>query len=55
LNGTAAAVPRLIVALIENGVKFKEGGDLECLVLPSVLRKYWVGGVKFGEIGICWE
>ncbi|CCO35026.1 seryl-tRNA synthetase [Rhizoctonia solani AG-1 IB] len=55
LNGTAAAVPRLIVALIENGVKFKEGGDLECLVLPSVLRKYWVGGDKFGEIEICWE
>ncbi|CAE6408984.1 unnamed protein product, partial [Rhizoctonia solani] len=55
LNGTAAAVPRLIVALVENGVRFKEGGDVECLVLPSVLRKHWVGGDKFGEVEIRWE
>ncbi|CAE6498904.1 unnamed protein product [Rhizoctonia solani] len=55
LNGTAVAVPRLIIALIENGVRFKEGGDLECLVLPTVLRKHWVGGDKFGEIEIRWE
>ncbi|CAE6386193.1 unnamed protein product [Rhizoctonia solani] len=55
LNGTAAAVPRLIVALIENGVRFKEGGDLECLVLPLVLRKHWVGGNKFGDVEIHWE
>ncbi|CAE6474438.1 unnamed protein product, partial [Rhizoctonia solani] len=55
LNGTAAAVPRLIIALIENGIRFKEGGDLECLVLPLVLRKHWVGGHKFGEVEIRWE
>ncbi|KAL0951488.1 hypothetical protein HGRIS_008175 [Hohenbuehelia grisea] len=42
LNGTAAAIPRLIVALIENGAQF----DADCkpvgLVLPSVLRPYWL-------------
>ncbi|CAE6358363.1 unnamed protein product [Rhizoctonia solani] len=55
LNGTAAAIPRLIIALIENGVRFKDEGDLDYLVLPSVLRRYWVGGDKFGEIEIHWE
>ncbi|CAE7182304.1 unnamed protein product [Rhizoctonia solani] len=55
LNGTAAAVPRLIIALIENGVRFKQGSDVECLVLPLVLRKYWVGGDKFGQVEIRWE
>ncbi|CAE6343252.1 unnamed protein product [Rhizoctonia solani] len=55
LNGTAAAIPRLIISLVENGVRFKEGGGLECLVLPSVLRKHWVGGGKFGEVEIRWE
>ncbi|CUA75528.1 seryl-tRNA synthetase [Rhizoctonia solani] len=55
LNGTAAAIPRLIIALVENGVRFKEGGGLECLVLPSVLQKHWVGGDRFGEIEIRWE
>ncbi|KAJ1301829.1 hypothetical protein OPQ81_009057 [Rhizoctonia solani] len=55
LNGTAAAVPRLIVALVENGVRFKEGRDIECLVLPSALRKHWVGGGRFGEVEIRWE
>ncbi|KAF8687897.1 seryl-tRNA synthetase, partial [Rhizoctonia solani] len=55
LNGTAAAIPRLIIALIENGVRFKDEGDLDYLVLPSALRRYWVGGDKFGEIDIHWE
>ncbi|CAE6459042.1 unnamed protein product [Rhizoctonia solani] len=55
LNGTAAAIPRLIITLVENGVRFKEGGDLGCLVLPSALRKHWVGGNKFGEVEIRWE
>lgn len=44
LNGTAAAIPRLIVALIENGVRFNEAGDAIGLDLPSVLKPFWVGG-----------
>ncbi|KAF9643456.1 seryl-tRNA synthetase [Thelephora ganbajun] len=43
LNGTAAAVPRLIVALLENGVRFNESGSVVGLDLPSVLRQFWVG------------
>ncbi|KAL4241658.1 Class II Aminoacyl-tRNA synthetase/Biotinyl protein ligase (BPL) and lipoyl protein ligase (LPL) [Abortiporus biennis] len=42
LNGTAAAVPRLIVALIENGARFNEDGVVVGLDLPSVLKSFWV-------------
>ncbi|KAI0034163.1 seryl-tRNA synthetase [Vararia minispora EC-137] len=41
LNGTAAAVPRLIIALLENGARF-EGETVVGLDLPEVLRPYWV-------------
>lgn len=44
LNGTAAAIPRLLVALIENGARFDGGGVPVGLDLPSVLRPFWVGG-----------
>lgn len=43
LNGTAAAVPRLIVALLENGVRFDESGLVVGLNLPSALKPFWVG------------
>ena len=43
LNGTAAAVPRLIVALLENGVRFNESGSVVGLDLPSVLKPFWLG------------
>ncbi|KZT30869.1 seryl-tRNA synthetase [Neolentinus lepideus HHB14362 ss-1] len=43
LNGTAAAVPRLIVALMENGVRFDEVGNVVGLNLPNALRPFWVG------------
>lgn len=55
LNGTAAAIPRLVVALLENGVRFGENGGVECVVLPRALKTYWVGGDKFGEVDIRWE
>ncbi|KAL0578493.1 Serine--tRNA ligase, mitochondrial [Marasmius crinis-equi] len=42
LNGTAAAIPRLIVALLENGVRFDEKGEPVALVLPAVLRPFWL-------------
>jgi seryl-tRNA synthetase len=43
LNGTAAAVPRLIVALLENGVRFDEFGSVAGLDLPLTLKPFWVG------------
>ncbi|KZV87757.1 seryl-tRNA synthetase [Exidia glandulosa HHB12029] len=43
LNGTAAAIPRLIVALLENGVVHDEGGKISSLRLPAVLARYWGG------------
>ncbi|TCD68096.1 Serine--tRNA ligase, mitochondrial [Steccherinum ochraceum] len=42
LNGTAAAVPRLIVALIENGARFDGAGNPVGLDLPKVLRPFWL-------------
>jgi seryl-tRNA synthetase len=44
LNGTAAAIPRLIIALLENGAQFEDGGNVVGLKLPEVLRSFWVGG-----------
>jgi seryl-tRNA synthetase len=54
LNGTAAAIPRLVVALLENGVCFGETGEVDCVVLPEVLRRHWVGGDRFGSVKIQW-
>ncbi|KAJ7103308.1 hypothetical protein B0H15DRAFT_206302 [Mycena belliarum] len=44
LNATAAAIPRLIVALLENGVVFDEHGEPIAIALPEVLRPFWIGG-----------
>jgi seryl-tRNA synthetase len=44
LNGTAAAIPRLIVALLENGARFDEGGVPIGIDLPKALQPFWVGG-----------
>jgi len=45
LNGTAAAIPRLIVALLENGaILDKKTGDVVGVELPSVLKPFWLGG-----------
>jgi len=44
LNGTAAAIPRLIVALLENGARFDGSGSVVGLDLPKTLRPFWVGG-----------
>ncbi|KIM70165.1 hypothetical protein SCLCIDRAFT_1207467 [Scleroderma citrinum Foug A] len=43
LNGTAAATPRLILTLLENGVRFDEGGKPIGLDLPIVLKPFWLG------------
>ena len=42
LNGTAAAIPRLIVALLENGTIFNEQDNPIALRLPAVLRPFWI-------------
>lgn len=42
LNGTAAAIPRLIVALIENGVQFNDKEEITTLRLPRALRPFWI-------------
>lgn len=50
LNGTAAAVPRLIVALVENGAVFDDAGEAVGLRLPKVLQPFWVGANVRGII-----
>lgn len=42
LNGTAAAIPRLIIALLESGAIFDEAGKLVGLRLPAVLQSFWI-------------
>jgi seryl-tRNA synthetase len=44
LNATAAAIPRIIVALIENGAEMDDGGKVVSVRLPSVLKAFWLGG-----------
>ncbi|OXG87314.1 serine-tRNA ligase [Cryptococcus neoformans Gb118] len=58
LNGTAAAIPRLLVALLENGLTYdKMGeGDGEQVVytgleLPKALQRFYVGSEEIGERG----
>ncbi|TFK36923.1 hypothetical protein BDQ12DRAFT_754410 [Crucibulum laeve] len=54
LNGTAAAVPRLIVALLENGAIFDEEGTPIGLRLPAKLKPFWIGGDNGRNI-VQWE
>ncbi|KZO89653.1 seryl-tRNA synthetase [Calocera viscosa TUFC12733] len=42
LNGTAAAIPRLIITLLENGAVFAHG-EVVALRLPQSLRRFWIG------------
>lgn len=44
LNGTCAAIPRLLVALIENGAVIGQDGSVQGLELPEALRRFWIGG-----------
>ncbi|KAF8516705.1 seryl-tRNA synthetase [Hysterangium stoloniferum] len=53
LNGTAAAIPRLIVALLENGVQL-EGDDVSHINLPCILRPFWVGVPPGGDATVRW-
>ncbi|WVQ98448.1 serine-tRNA ligase [Kwoniella sp. CBS 9459] len=61
LNGTAAAIPRLLVALIENGIRFRDpdqagaaagaeaGAGYDGLDLPIALKRFWVGRDVVGD------
>ncbi|OCF31500.1 serine-tRNA ligase [Kwoniella heveanensis BCC8398] len=64
LNGTAAAIPRLLVALIENGIRFNDvnnkdgskagagagaGAGYDGLDLPVALQRFWVGRDVVGD------
>lgn len=58
LNGTAAAIPRLLVALIENGLKYEKTGEgdgeqvvYKGLELPKALQRFYVGSDEIGERG----
>jgi len=55
LNGTAAAIPRLIVALLENGAVFDEEGGVRGVRLPKVLKPFWVGEVKGRGDVVLWD
>ncbi|KAJ9115518.1 hypothetical protein QFC22_005278 [Naganishia vaughanmartiniae] len=48
LNGTCAAIPRLLVALVENGVILEDGRPAG-IRLPSVLRRFWYAGDTVGQ------
>ncbi|KWU47348.1 seryl-tRNA synthetase [Rhodotorula sp. JG-1b] len=44
LNGTAAAIPRLIVALLENGAVIdSQSGRVDRVRLPACLKPFWLG------------
>ncbi|KAJ9094760.1 hypothetical protein QFC21_005919 [Naganishia friedmannii] len=49
LNGTCAAIPRLLVALVENGVILDESGTPRGIRLPSVLKRFWYAGDTVGQ------
>ena len=44
LNGTAVAVPRLIVALLENGARLNDSGQVVGINLPVALKPFWPQG-----------
>jgi len=39
----------LIIALLENGVRLSENGEIEGLNLPVGLKRFWVGDDLVGE------
>ena len=54
LNGTAAAIPRLIVALLENGAILDDAGEITGIRLPTALKPFWIGS-NDGKNIIQWE
>lgn len=57
LNGTAAAVPRLVIALLENGVVLDSKKEIRGIVgleLPKVLRPFWLATGHQSKVDIRW-
>ncbi|KPV72127.1 uncharacterized protein RHOBADRAFT_46967 [Rhodotorula graminis WP1] len=54
LNGTAAAIPRLIVALLENGAVLDDARKPVRVRLPAVLRPFWLGREGGSDARIEW-
>jgi seryl-tRNA synthetase len=42
VNGTAVAVPRMIVTLLENGARFDKDRKIVGVDLPKALQPYWI-------------
>ncbi|KAF9502442.1 seryl-tRNA synthetase [Pleurotus eryngii] len=55
LNGTAAAIPRLIVALLENGVELDGQGKILAVHLPRCLEPYWLARSVMPNTKIQWR
>jgi len=55
LNGTAAAIPRLIVAILENGARLQDD-KVVGLNLPAVLKPFWLGSAsdEMAAVDINW-
>jgi seryl-tRNA synthetase len=53
LNGTGAAIPRLIVALLENGAILNDGGEVCGLRLPAVLKPFFLAPLS-SRINLEW-
>lgn len=43
LNATAAAIPRLIIAILENGAVLDSEQRIVRVRIPEVLKKFWIG------------
>lgn len=46
LNATAAAMPRLMVSLVENGAMMRDEGEsktVKAIRLPNILKRFWIG------------
>ncbi|GJJ09776.1 hypothetical protein Clacol_004000 [Clathrus columnatus] len=53
LNGTAAAIPRLIIALLENGARLS-GDEVAGLDLPSALKPFWIDKLDKNPLKLRW-
>jgi seryl-tRNA synthetase len=49
LNGTAAAIPRLMIALLENGAELDGKGDVMYVSLPKVLQPFWLDNGRYSD------
>ncbi|KAH8922345.1 seryl-tRNA synthetase [Atractiella rhizophila] len=53
LNATALALPRIMLALVENGMKDDQGNKI--VELPQTLRRWWIGNEEGMEGEVRWR